>query len=55
MVTQITQAGGAIIFVVGMLGWYMVCVIMAAEMGYTTKLPVGDLSHFWAQKDVERG
>ena len=34
-------------FVVALLGWYMTVVMMCAELRVTTKLPVGDLSHFW--------
>jgi len=36
-----------------MLGWYMLFVIMAAEMRWSVNLPVGDLSHFWRKTDVE--
>ena len=41
------------LFIVGMLGWYMLFVIMAAEMRWSVNLPVGDLSHFWRKTDVE--
>lgn len=44
---MIFQAGGAMLFVVALLGWYMTVVMMSAELGITTKLPVGDLSHLW--------
>ncbi|KAI0390597.1 GPR1/FUN34/yaaH family-domain-containing protein [Xylariaceae sp. FL0594] len=47
------KAGGAIIFAVAMLGWYMTFVIMAGEMRITFDFPVGDLSHFWPATDVE--
>jgi hypothetical protein len=47
------QAGGAILFVVAMLGWYITFVIMAAEMRLGINFPVGDLSHFWPSTDVE--
>lgn len=47
------QAGGALLFIVGILGWYMLVVIMAAEMRWSVKLPVGDLSHYWKKTDVE--
>ena len=50
---QLQKAGGAMLFIVGLLGWYMTFVIMAAEMRLSTKLPVGDLSHYWAKSDVE--
>jgi len=49
------QAGGALLFVVGCLGWYMTFVMMAAEMRLAITLPVGDLSHFWPRTDVEMG
>ena len=42
-------------FVVGLLGWYMTFVMMAAEMRLAINLPVGDLSHFWPRTDVEMG
>lgn len=38
---------------VGLLGYYMTVVMMAAEMRITLKLPVGDLSHFWPKSDVD--
>lgn len=47
------QAGGALLFVVGCLGWYMTFVMMAAEMRLAINLPVGDLSHLWPRTDVE--
>ena len=40
-------------FIVGLLGWYMTFVIMAAEMRLAVNLPVGDLSHYWHKTDVE--
>ncbi|KAL6246004.1 hypothetical protein RBB50_007157 [Rhinocladiella similis] len=47
--------GGALLFIVGCLGWYMCFVMMAAEMRLAITLPVGDLSHFWPRTDVEMG
>ncbi|KAF2864792.1 GPR1/FUN34/yaaH family-domain-containing protein, partial [Massariosphaeria phaeospora] len=44
---------GAIFFVVALLGWYVLVVMMAAEMRVTISLPVGDLSHYWKRTDVE--
>jgi hypothetical protein len=41
------------LFITAMLGWYMLFVIMAAEMRWSVCLPVGDLSHYWAKTDVE--
>jgi len=54
MAMHLQKAGGAIFFVVAMLGWYITVVMIAAELRITIKLPVGDLSHFWP-KDVELG
>ncbi|KAB5554364.1 GPR1/FUN34/yaaH family-domain-containing protein [Coniochaeta sp. 2T2.1] len=45
-------AGGALLFVVALLGWYMCFIIMAGEMRITINLPVGDLSHLWPATDV---
>ncbi|KAI0198612.1 GPR1/FUN34/yaaH family-domain-containing protein [Astrocystis sublimbata] len=50
MAAKLQTAGGAILFVVAALGWYMTFIIMAGEMGMTLKLPVGDLSHLWVPK-----
>lgn len=49
------QTGGAILFVVATLGWYMCFIIMAGEMRIPISLPVGDLSHLWPRTDVELG
>jgi len=46
------QAGGALLFIVAALGWYMTFVIMAAEMRLGINFPVGDLSHFWPKTDL---
>lgn len=35
------------------LGWYMLFVIMAAEMRWRVCPPVGDLSKYWSSTDVE--
>ena len=32
MLTMLMQAGGALLFIVALLGWYMTFVIMSAEM-----------------------
>ncbi|KAK5044480.1 hypothetical protein LTR84_010761 [Exophiala bonariae] len=48
---QLETAAGALFFVAGSLGWYITFVIMAAEMRLSTKLPVGDLSQYWARTD----
>ena len=47
------QTGGALLFIVAILGWYMCFVIMAAEMRFGINFPVGDLSHFWPSTDVQ--
>ncbi|MCJ1420647.1 hypothetical protein MMC32_007006 [Xylographa parallela] len=52
MAMALQKAGGACLFVVALLGWYITFVMMAAEMRLTTKLPVGDLSHFWPATDI---
>ncbi|ETI29486.1 hypothetical protein G647_01939 [Cladophialophora carrionii CBS 160.54] len=49
------KTGGALLFIVACLGWYMTFVMMAAEMRLAIKLPVGDLSHFWPKTDIEMG
>ncbi|KAI5919440.1 GPR1/FUN34/yaaH family-domain-containing protein [Camillea tinctor] len=50
---RLQKTGGALLFVVAALGWYMCFIIMAGEMRITLKLPVGDLSRFWPRTDVE--
>ncbi|KAI1174452.1 GPR1/FUN34/yaaH family-domain-containing protein [Nemania sp. FL0916] len=50
---KLQKAGGAIIFAVSMLGWYMCFVIMAGEMRIRFNFPVGDLSHYWPTTDVD--
>ncbi|KAH8890144.1 hypothetical protein GQ53DRAFT_747626 [Thozetella sp. PMI_491] len=52
---KLQKGGGALLFVVAALGWYMCFIIMAGEMRITLNLPVGDLSHLWPQTDVEIG
>ncbi|KAI4931784.1 hypothetical protein J4E85_004381 [Alternaria conjuncta] len=52
---KLQKAGGALLFIVGLLGWYMLFVIMAAEMRWSVCPPVGDLSKYWAKTDVEIG
>lgn len=48
---HLQTAGGALLFIVAALGWYMIVVIMAAEMRMGM-LPVGDLSHLWKKRDL---
>ncbi|KAH8807168.1 GPR1/FUN34/yaaH family-domain-containing protein [Xylogone sp. PMI_703] len=45
------KTGGSTFFVLAILGWYMTVVMMAAEMRMFS-LPVGDLSHFWPNKEL---
>ncbi|KAL1794097.1 hypothetical protein ACET3X_007518 [Alternaria dauci] len=52
---RLQKAGGALLFIVAVLGWYMLFVIMAAEMRWSVCPPVGDLSKYWARTDVEIG
>ncbi|CAK3902640.1 Clavaminate synthase [Lecanosticta acicola] len=40
-------AAGALLFVVSVLGWWIVVAMMAAEMRIGINIPIGDLSHFW--------
>ncbi|KXT04034.1 hypothetical protein AC578_4949 [Pseudocercospora eumusae] len=58
MAGQLQKAGGALLFVVSVLGWWIVVAMMAAEMQLGVNIPVGDLSHFWGKKkqvaDVEK-
>ncbi|KAH8167644.1 hypothetical protein CIB48_g551 [Xylaria polymorpha] len=49
---HLQTAGGALLFIVAALGWYMTFIIMAGEMRITLKLPVGDLSRFWPRTDI---
>lgn len=49
---RLQKAGGALLFIVAILGWYMTFVMMAAEMRWLN-LPVGDLSHYWRTTDIE--
>jgi hypothetical protein len=41
------------LFVVGLLGWYMTVVIMNGELGMPISLPVGDLSHLWERRNAD--
>ncbi|KAI1180968.1 GPR1/FUN34/yaaH family-domain-containing protein [Nemania sp. FL0916] len=50
---RLQKAGGSLLFVVAVLGWYMTFIIMAGEMRITLALPVGDLSRFWPRTDVD--
>lgn len=52
---DIAQAGGALLFVVAILGWYIVVVIMSFEMRMGINFPLGDLSHLWPSNSAEIG
>ncbi|KAL3426981.1 GPR1/FUN34/YaaH-class plasma membrane protein [Phlyctema vagabunda] len=52
---NLQKGGAALLFVVGLLGWYMTVAIMFFEMRMGVTLPVGDLSHLWPRADVEDG
>ncbi|KXT17799.1 hypothetical protein AC579_5327 [Pseudocercospora musae] len=58
MAGQLQKAGGALLFVVSVLGWWTVVAMMAAEMQLGFNIPVGDLSHYWGKRkqvaDVEK-
>ncbi|KAF7190754.1 Protein alcS [Pseudocercospora fuligena] len=61
MAGQLQKAGGALLFVVSVLGWWIVVAMMAAEMQLGVNIPVGDLSCYWpdakrakAVEDVEK-
>ncbi|KAI1391648.1 GPR1/FUN34/yaaH family-domain-containing protein [Hypoxylon trugodes] len=47
------NTGGALLFIVAALGWYMCVIIMAGEMRITLNLPLGDLTRFWPATDVD--
>ncbi|PSR97805.1 GPR1/FUN34/yaaH family-domain-containing protein [Coniella lustricola] len=49
---ELQKAGGALIFIVALLGWYACFIIMAAEMRLPVRLPMGDLTRFWPATDV---
>ncbi|KAI1610139.1 GPR1/FUN34/yaaH family-domain-containing protein [Exophiala viscosa] len=49
------KAGGGMILVTGFLSWYMTVVMMAAEMQFPIRLPVGDLNHFWDKAEPRTG
>jgi len=54
MAMHLQKAGGSTFFVLAVLGWYITVVMMAAEMRMTFSLPVGDLSHFWPNKELPK-
>lgn len=55
VLTDYAQAGGALLFVVAILGWYIVVVIMSFEMRMGINFPLGDLSHLWPNNNAEIG
>ncbi|KAL6157559.1 hypothetical protein ACJQWK_06327 [Exserohilum turcicum] len=52
---MLQKMGGAILFVIAVLGWYILVAIMLVEMGWSITLPLGDLSRYWEKRDVELG
>ncbi|KAI6825146.1 hypothetical protein KC340_g10979 [Hortaea werneckii] len=52
---HLQTAGGALLFVVAILGWYIVVVIMSFEMRMGINFPLGDLSHLWPSNNAEIG
>ncbi|KAF7133982.1 hypothetical protein CNMCM5793_005508 [Aspergillus hiratsukae] len=53
MAGHLQKAGGAILFAVGLAGWYMTVVIMCVETGWPIP-PVGDLSKYWAKGNASQ-
>lgn len=53
MALKLQKAGGALFFILALLGYYITVVMIAAEMRMTISLPVGDLTHFWPNPDKE--
>lgn len=57
---MICQTAGALLFIVSVLGWWIVVAMMSAEMGMGINIPIGDLSHYWKDtranvvEDVEK-
>ncbi|KAK0099401.1 hypothetical protein ONS96_008428 [Cadophora gregata f. sp. sojae] len=51
MALRLQKTGGAIFFILAVLGYYITVVMIAAEMRITVQLPVGDLSHYWPKSD----
>ncbi|KAI1282910.1 GPR1/FUN34/yaaH family-domain-containing protein [Xylaria sp. FL0933] len=47
------KAGASLLFVDGLLGWYACFAMMVAEMRLPLSLPLGDLSHFWPNTNVQ--
>lgn len=41
----IAQAGGAVGFIVAIIGWYLLLALMLTTVDFPFDLPVGDLSH----------
>lgn len=54
MAPKLQKAAGALLFVVAILGWWIVVAMMGAEMG-VCNIPVGDLSHFWSDAKPKFG
>lgn len=47
------KTGGALLFAVAVIGWYLTMVIVAGEMRVNLPLPVGDLSRFWPDSNKD--
>jgi uncharacterized protein len=45
--TNYMQVSGGLLFFIGLLAWYATVAIMAKEMEFPVRLPLGDLSRFW--------
>lgn len=51
--TNHIQIAGGLLFVIGLLAWYATVAIMAKEMNFPVRLPLGDLSRFWYQTNMD--
>jgi len=44
---RLQHVSGGLLFFIGLLAWYATVAIMAKEMEFPVRLPLGDLSRFW--------
>ncbi|KAE8406398.1 GPR1/FUN34/yaaH family-domain-containing protein [Aspergillus pseudonomiae] len=49
---RLSVAGGAILFAVAMLGFYLLAAQLFDSVGLSLSLPIGDLSHLWDRKEI---
>ncbi|KAN0067440.1 GPR1/FUN34/yaaH family domain containing protein [Elaphomyces granulatus] len=50
---RLQHIAGGLLFVIGLLAWYATVGIMAKEMDFPVRLPMGDLSRFWYQTNMD--